>query len=129
MMLYTMLCFYSCFNDKPVRAAIFMSLGLSVKAGALLYVPAFLGWIQYKYGLIKLGMVATIIAVIQVSVALPFVWDPAAYALGFKMGAKTTIMEYLEFSRLAKHLLNHRQMASSHKNTYYWSFLDKEYFE
>jgi uncharacterized membrane protein len=73
-----MLFFYSCFKNQPYRAAIFMSLSLSLKADAVLYVPAFLGWIQYKYGMLKLTSVVVIALAIQVAVALPFVWDPAA---------------------------------------------------
>jgi hypothetical protein len=67
--------------------------------------------------LLKLIPVVAIVLVIQAVVALPFVWDPAAYALGFKMGAQTSPMEYLEYSKLADYLI---ALTSSNQSTQYW---------
>jgi uncharacterized membrane protein len=41
-------------SNRPVLAAMFLTLGLSIKAGAMLLVPSFLGWIQYQHGTIVL---------------------------------------------------------------------------
>lgn len=114
MIMYTMLSFYSCFNNQPYRAAIYISLSISLNAVALFYIPVFIGCIQNKYGLLKLIPVIAIALAIQVVVALPFVWDPAAYALGFKVGAQTTILEYLDCSKLAEYLITLRNVASLH---------------
>ena len=35
-------------------SAFFLSAAISIKASAIFYIPAFLGTIQYRYGIIKL---------------------------------------------------------------------------
>ena len=45
--LYIVVCLYMVSKNKPVWASLFLTLGLSIKAGAMLLVPSFLGWIQY----------------------------------------------------------------------------------
>ena len=36
--------------NKPMLAAFFLTMSLSIKAGGMLMIPSFLGWIQYQYG-------------------------------------------------------------------------------
>jgi Gpi18-like mannosyltransferase len=43
MTLYILLCMYFTLANKPMTATFFFTLGLSVKAGVLLLLPAFLG--------------------------------------------------------------------------------------
>jgi len=43
MMLYILLCMYYTLTNRPMLATFFFTLGLSVKAGVLLLLPAFLG--------------------------------------------------------------------------------------
>ena len=59
---YILLCLYFVANNKPIKGVFSLSLGLSIKAGALLLVPTFFGWIQYHHG-IKLLLVAITIFV------------------------------------------------------------------
>jgi len=54
MMLYLLLSVYYILKSKPIVASFFLTLGLSVKAGMLLIIPAFLGSIQMNHGTIKL---------------------------------------------------------------------------
>jgi hypothetical protein len=37
-----------------MSATLMLTLGMSIKAGAILMAPALFGWIQYQYGTIKL---------------------------------------------------------------------------
>jgi Gpi18-like mannosyltransferase len=54
MTLYILLCMYFTLANKPLLATFFFTLGLSVKAGVLLLLPAFLGQMQYNYGTVNL---------------------------------------------------------------------------
>jgi len=45
--MYVVICLYLLTKNKPVAAAFFLTMSLSVKAGAMLLVPSFMGWIQY----------------------------------------------------------------------------------
>ena len=38
-------------QDSPIAASLLLSAGISLKAGAVLYLPSFLGTIQYRYGI------------------------------------------------------------------------------
>lgn len=63
MTLYILLCMYFTLANKPLLATFFFTLGLSVKAGVLLLLPAFLGQMQYNYGTVNLlKSIALIIA-------------------------------------------------------------------
>jgi uncharacterized membrane protein len=44
---YIVLCFFFTLSNKPILAAAFLTLAISIKAGALLLLPSFLGWVQY----------------------------------------------------------------------------------
>ena len=52
--LYVVLCLYCITSNRPVIAALMLTLALSIKAGAILLLPGLLGWIHYKYGAQKL---------------------------------------------------------------------------
>jgi hypothetical protein len=43
MMLYLILCIYYTMTNRPVAASFFFTMGVGVKAGLLLIIPAFLG--------------------------------------------------------------------------------------
>lgn len=45
---------YFTLANRPMLATFFFTLGLSVKAGVLLLLPAFLGQMQYNYGTVNL---------------------------------------------------------------------------
>jgi len=48
-------------KDMPTVSALMFTLGLGIKAGAILYMPAFLGIVMYRYGIFKLIMCIIII--------------------------------------------------------------------
>lgn len=52
--LYITLCIYFCTVGRPLSSAFMLTLAISIKAGALLIIPACLGIIQYQYGIMKL---------------------------------------------------------------------------
>jgi len=60
-------------KDLPLAAAFMFTFSLGIKAGAILYMPAFLGAVQYRYGIFKLVICIAIILAWQVIIALPFV--------------------------------------------------------
>jgi Gpi18-like mannosyltransferase len=45
--LYVVICVYLVSQNKPLWAALFLTMSLSIKAGAMLMVPCFFGWIQF----------------------------------------------------------------------------------
>ena len=47
-----------------------------------------------------LAISLAIIIGVQIFVASPFLFDEVAYAMGFKMGAGTSVMQYIERSKL-----------------------------
>lgn len=48
--LYAIISVYLMSKNRPILAALFLSMSCSIKAGAMLLLPCFLGWIQYIYG-------------------------------------------------------------------------------
>ena len=54
MMLYMVAAVYLSVVDRPIMAVIVYSLSLSIKAGVLLLLPAFLGQMQMNHGTLKL---------------------------------------------------------------------------
>lgn len=52
--IYVILCIYFCCNKMPNTAALMLSLSISIKVGGMLLLPAFLGVVQYQYGILKL---------------------------------------------------------------------------
>lgn len=52
--LYVVLCVYFVSSNKPLVAALMLTLAMSIKAGAMLLVPSFLGSIMYQWGTKKL---------------------------------------------------------------------------
>ena len=45
--LYIVICIYMVSTNRPFLAALFLTMSISVKAGAMLLIPSFLGWLQY----------------------------------------------------------------------------------
>ena len=75
---------------SPLLASLALTTGLSLKAGVMLLVPAFLGSIQYGWGTWKLLGSISIIIGFQVVVAAPFV-----------IFGETSLSEYLARARFA----------------------------
>jgi len=81
--LYIVICFYLLTKNCPIYAATFLTFSLSIKAGAMLLVPSFLGWIQYQYGVWKLIVCVLIIVGFQVAIMAPLSFDSVAQLFGF----------------------------------------------
>jgi len=62
MALHLLVAIYLAVNNMPLLASLFIALGLSVKAGIVLFLPAFLGSIQYNHGTFTLISAIVIIA-------------------------------------------------------------------
>jgi hypothetical protein len=88
MMLYILVAIYYQLKSKPIVASFFLTLGLSVKAGVILLIPAFLGSIQMFHGTFTLLKCITLIVGFQVVIALPF-------CLG-----ESTVADYIHRSKL-----------------------------
>lgn len=58
---YVLFAIYFLLKNQPIVSSIFVTLGLSVKAGVGLLLPAYLGLLQYNYGTIKLLICFSII--------------------------------------------------------------------
>ena len=110
-------------NKRPLLASLALTTGLSLKAGVMLLVPAFLGSIQYGWGTWKLLASIIIIIGFQVLVAAPFV-----------IFGDTSASEYLARARFAGGGRNGIGQASAlydnvgahHSLSIFWTFLDEE---
>lgn len=47
MVLYVLICIFYALRNKPLKSAFWISMAMSLKAGALLLIPALVGHIQY----------------------------------------------------------------------------------
>jgi hypothetical protein len=112
---------------NSVAASVALGLGLSVKAGAILLLPAFLGAVQYSFGTKKLVLALAIVVAIQVAVAVPFL-EP--------FGGKTAVGEYLSRCRYAGNgrgmvanvAQEEQSIAAGYDFTIFWSFLPKAWY-
>jgi uncharacterized membrane protein len=59
--LYILVCIYLTSVNRPFLAALFLSMSCSIKAGAMLMLPSFLGWCHYHYGALRLAVCIVII--------------------------------------------------------------------
>tara|TARA_B110000285_G_C15125383_1_gene619855 strand:- start:692 stop:1102 length:411 start_codon:yes stop_codon:yes gene_type:complete len=85
--LYIILTFFFVSSNKPLKGAFCLTMGLGIKAGVLLTLPGFFGWVQYQHGTIKLALTVLIFLGVQFLLAAPFTCDPISRLLGFKNGA------------------------------------------
>ena len=103
---------------NPIWASFWFTMALSVKAGAMLLVPAFLGWIQYQHGLRNLLACIFVIVGFQILLASPLCFDPIAKMFGFKSG-DTSLEDYLKYAKFAGGDKD-RQYGSLYDWTIYW---------
>lgn len=82
---YILLCLYFVAYNKPIKGVLCLSLGLSIKAGAILLVPSFFGWVQYQHGTKTLILAIFVFVSFQLIIAAPIYLDPVAkaFSLGF----------------------------------------------
>ena len=74
---------------RPLLAAVFFTFSMSIKAGTILYMPAFLGVVQYRFGIGYLIISIIIILNWQYIVAKPYIVD-----------GETTLIDYINMSKL-----------------------------
>lgn len=74
MIFYIVLSVYSFVKGYPTLGTLFFSLSFSMKAGAVLLIPAMLGMIQYNHGTIQLMVSAIITVGFVVAISLPFTY-------------------------------------------------------
>lgn len=127
--LYIILCIYFiAVKSRPVVAAMFLTLALSIKAGAMLLVPSFLGWIQYQHGTFTLLKSILLIVIFQVIIMAPLSFDFVSRAVGFASG-DTWWRDYLKYSKFLGGDKD-RQYGSTYGNTIYWQIVgEKMYYE
>jgi predicted membrane-bound dolichyl-phosphate-mannose-protein mannosyltransferase len=78
-------------HSSPLLSSFSFTVAMSLKAGAILYLPGLLGTIQYRYGLRRLVAAILIIVGWQVAVAAPFLKQ---------FGGETDVKTYLQMSKL-----------------------------
>jgi hypothetical protein len=125
MSFYLFLSIYLILKNKPVWSAFFVSVGLSIKAGAFLILPALLGTIQMNYGTRTLLKCIIVMVAVQVVVALPFVLRD------------TTVEDYLIRSKLtvkgregiafAEEYSDY--VLSGYPETVHWGFISEEFYK
>jgi Gpi18-like mannosyltransferase len=85
-------------RNKPVIASFFLTLSISIKAGAILMIPTFMGWIMYLHGLVVLVKCFTVVLTVQFLLMAPLCFDPFAKLFGFPAGM-TYYMDYLKYAK------------------------------
>lgn len=66
---------------------------------------------------------------IQLLLASPFIYDPAAHALGFKTGANTSMKEYLNLSKMLGGDPNANNYGADYQWSMYWqTILETSYY-
>jgi len=63
-----------------------------------------------------------LVILVQVIIASPFLLDPIALTLGWKLGANTSLMDYLYFTKIITRPGDHG-MAALYGLSYFWKFL------
>jgi hypothetical protein len=106
---------------RPLIASCFITLAISIKVGALLLIPTFLGTIQYQFGPTYLIFAVLIILGWQIGIALPFCNDWAAYHLGFE-NAKTSLRTYLENAMFIRH--RNRLHGAMYMHSTHWQIIE-----
>ena len=107
------------YQRSPIWASVLVGIAISVKAPAVLVLPAFWGSIQYIYGTPALILSIFTVFIVQVSVALPFLCQI--------FGGQTSIMAYWHYSK-------YLGGDSSHTMTDWvfsinWQFISKTTYE
>lgn len=103
-----------------VLASFFLSCAIGIKAGAILLLPAFLGTIQYRFGIAYLITSMAIILALQVAFAAPFL----EY-----FGGKTSFETYLKFSKLLGGDADNthaKGKGAVYEFSIYWKFLSEK---
>lgn len=118
--------YYVILNGNPIWASFWFTMALSVKAGAMLLVPAFLGWIQYQHGLRNLLACIFVIVSFQLLIASPFTVDPVAQLLGFERG-DTSWKDYFKYAKFSGGDKD-RQYGSLYDWTIYWQMIDRRIY-
>jgi len=80
---YNISCIYLAVRNKPVLAAVMISLSVSMKVGGVLLLPSLLGFTQYNNGTLKLLQAIFVILAIQVFLAGPFLSDTFCKIFGW----------------------------------------------
>ena len=114
LLIFFMIYFVS--KGKTTIGAMAFTLGLSIKAGALLVVPTLLGSIMYVAGFNALIKAIILILSVQYILAYPFMntisgWD-----------------SYWLDSRLLGHGHGNTSVGASYHHTVYWNFLSEELY-
>ena len=127
MSFYVLLCIFFVSKNRPISGAFSLTLGLSIKTGAILLFPGFLGWVQYQHGTIKLLVSIIILISFQLIIALPFYNNDAALALGFKQGADGNLVDYVKNSKMLGGNADNAYGATFDL-TIYWRFFGRNIY-
>lgn len=104
----------------PLLAAFMFSLSMSVKAGTMLYMPAVLGVIQYRFGILYLLGSVLIIISLQAYLALPFL------KIG---GGQTELIDYINMSKLfGGNGSGEPGWGAVQKWSIYWQFIPESFY-
>jgi len=104
-------------RNRPLMAAFWTTVSLSVKIGPVLILPSMLGLIQYHHGTLTLLRCISLIVGFQIIISLPFVLT------------STSVKEYVERSKFTgggrdvPGEWHYRFMAASHGSTIFWGFI------
>lgn len=104
----------------PLVSAFFFTVSMSIKAGTMLYMPAVLGVIQYRFGMLYLVAAVAIIVLWQAYVAYPFLKVS---------GGETELIDYIHMSKLfGGNGKGEPGWGASQKWSIYWQFIPPAWY-
>ena len=123
MILYILIAIFYSLRAKPLKSAFWLTLAMSLKAGALLLLPALLGHIHYQHGLGTLLASVLLIVSFQIVISLPFTLTDTNYKdylvrTKFTGAGRVTPSEpFWDF------------VASRYDHSIFWTFIPQECYE
>lgn len=112
-------------RNSPQTASFFLTLSISIKAGAVLMIPTFLGWIMYLHGFALLLKCLTIILAFQFMVMAPLCFDPFAKFFGFPAGM-THYWDYLKYAKFIED--KERKYGATQDMSIFWHQVSSEIY-
>lgn len=121
MAFFQVVAIYLLVKGRVFWASLSLSVALSIKAGAVLMLPVFLGTVQYRFGFKYLIIALFTIFALQIAVAAPFIEQ---------FGGKTTIATYLTRSKLlGGDTDNHAKgRGAVYQYSIFWKFISEEMY-
>jgi len=94
------------------------------QSGSISFIPSLFGNGLISERNINIDQIFFLVILVQVVIASPFLLNPVALAFGWKLGANTSLMDYLYFTKIITRPGDHG-FAALYGLSFFWKFLDE----